>query len=127
MSVLNSRQMTYDMLTLDGKALGELIQLVSGGKVGRANAKKILNAMFDDSAISPAKYAEENGFIVSNDTGLIEKTVKAAIEADPKAVADYKSGKEKALMSIYGKCMKELRGNCDPQVLKTILIEMINK
>ena len=65
--------------------------------------------------------------IVSNDTGLIEKTVKAAIAEAPKAVEDYKNGKEKALMAIYGKCMKELRGNCDPQVLKTILIDMINQ
>ena len=127
MSILNARKMTYDMLDIDGKALGELIVLVAGGKVGRANGKKILAAMFEDNSIAPEKYAEANGFIVSNDTGLIEKTVKAAIEADPKAVSDYKSGKEKAIMSIFGKCMKELRGNCDPQVLRTILIDMINK
>ena len=126
MSILNARKMTYDMLDINGKALGELIVLVSGGKVGRANGKKILAEMFEDNTIVPEKYAEENGFIVSNDTGLIEKTVKAAIEADPKAVSDYKSGKEKAIMSIFGKCMKELRGNCDPQVLRKILIDTIN-
>ena len=127
MSALNSRKMTYDMLTLDGKALGELILLVSDGKVGRANGKKILAAMFDGAVDSVAKYAEENGYIVSNDTGLVEKVVAAAIAQDPKAVADYKNGKEKAIMSIFGKCMKELKGNCDPQVLKTILIDAINK
>ncbi|MBR6680966.1 MAG: Asp-tRNA(Asn)/Glu-tRNA(Gln) amidotransferase subunit GatB [Clostridia bacterium] len=126
MSILNARKMTYDMLDINGRALGELIVLVSSGKVGRANGKKILAAMFDDNTILPEKYAEANGFIVSNDTGLIEKTVKAAIEADPKAVSDYKSGKEKAIMSIFGKCMKELRGNCDPQVLRKILIDTIN-
>ena len=127
MSILNARQMTYDMLALDGKALGELIKLVSDGKVGRANGKKILAAMFDDSSIVPEEYAKANGLVISNDTGLIDKVVKAAIDADPKAVSDYKGGKEKALMSIYGRCMKELRGNCDPQVLRTILIDAINK
>ncbi len=127
MSILNAKQMTYDMLSINAKALGELILLVTGGKVGRANAKKILAEMFEDTTIVPEEYAKAHEFIVSNDTGLIEKTVKAAIEADPKAVADYKGGKEKALMSIYGKCMKELRGNCDPQVLKNILIDEINK
>ena len=126
MSNLNSRQMTYDMLTLDGKALGQLITLVSGNKVGRANAKKILNAMFDDPTIAPEAYAEANGFIISNDTGLIDKVIKTMVEADPKAVADYKGGKEKAIMAIYGKCMKELRGNCDPQMLRTKLIDYIN-
>ena len=127
MSILNARKMTYDMLTLNGAALGELISLVAGGKVGRANGKKILEAMFEDNAIAPAAYAEANGLVMSNDTGLIERVVSAAIAADPKAVADYKGGKEKAIMSIFGKCMKELKGNCDPQTLRTILIDMINK
>ena len=127
MSILNARKMTYDMLDVDGKALGELIVLVTGGKVGRANAKKILAAMFDDPSIEPAAYAEANGFVMSNDMGMVEAVVKAAVEADPKAVADYKNGKEKALMSIFGRCMKELKGNCDPQVLKTILVEYISK
>ena len=126
MSILNARQMTYDMLTLDGNALGELINLVSDGKVGRANGKKILGAMFDDASIAPAAYAEANGLIISNDTGLIDSVIKAAVEANPKAVSDYKSGKEKAIMSLFGRCMKELGGNCDPQVLKTMLIDYVN-
>ena len=125
MSILNSRKMTYDMLSVNGEALGELISLVSGGKVGRANGKKILAAMFDDETLVPEKYAQENGYIISNDTGLIEKIAKEAIAADPKAVSDYKSGKEKALMSIFGKCMKELKGNCDPGVLRQILVDLL--
>ncbi len=125
MSILNSRKMTYDMLSINAKSLGELIKLVQEGKVGRANGKKILAAMFDDVDLVPEKYAQDNGFIISNDTGLIEKVVKDAIEADPKAVADYKSGKEKAIMSIFGRCMKELKGNCDPQTLRQILVELL--
>ena len=127
MSILNQRKMTYDMLNINGTSLGELIKLVMDGTVGRANGKKILAAMFEDTAINPVAYAEENGYIMSNDTGLIEKTVKEAIAAEPKAVADYKGGKEKAIMSIFGRCMKELKGNCDPQTLRTILIDTINK
>ncbi len=127
MSILNARKMTYDMLDISGKALGELILLVSGGKVGRANAKKVLFAMFDDPSIDPAAYAEANGLVMSNDTGKVEAVVKAVVESDPKAVADYKGGKEKALMSLFGKCMKELKGNCDPQVLKTVLTDYITK
>ncbi len=127
MSILNARQMTYDMLKLNGKALGELILLVSEGKVGRANGKKILSAMFEDIDLVPAAYAEANGLIVSNDTGLIEKVVAEVVASDPKAVADYKGGKEKALMSLFGRCMKQLKGNCDPQVLRTILIDTVNK
>ena len=92
-----------------------------------SEAKKILSDMFDDKSIDPEAYAKEKGYIVSNDTGLIEKVVAEVIASDSKAVADFKGGKEKALMSLFGRCMKELRGNCDPQVLRTILIDAINK
>ena len=127
MNILNARQMSYDMLSINGKALGELILLVSKGEVGRANGKKILSDMFDNYDINPAEYAKANGYIVSNDTSLIESVAKEAIAANPRAVADFKSGKEKAIMALFGACMKQLKGNCDPNVLKQILIDEINK
>lgn len=127
MSILGSRKMTPDSLTLDGKTLGELITLVSAGTVGRSNGKKILAAMFDDPSLSPKEYAERNGMIVSNDTGLIEQVAKEVLAAEEKAVADYRAGKEKALAAILGKCMKQLKGNCNPQVLRELLIAEINK
>ena len=125
MGLLNTKQMTYDMLTIDGKKLGELILLVMEGRVGRANARMILDAMFEDTAIDPATYAKEQDFLVSNDTNHIEKVVKSVVDADPRSVADYKNGKEKALMFLFGKCMKELRGNCNPQLLREILCNYV--
>lgn len=127
MGLLNTKQMTYDMLAIDGKKLGELILLVTDGKVGRANARMILDAMFEDTAIDPAAYAKEQDFLVSNDIKHIESVVKSVVDADAKSVADYKSGKEKALMFLFGKCMKELRGNCNPQLLREILCNYVAK
>ena len=127
MRLLNAKQMTYDMLSIDGKALGKLILLVTDGKVSRANGKKILDVMFEDEAVDPEAYAKENDLIMSNDTGLVDKVISEVLASETKAVSDYKSGKEKAIMSIFGKCMRELKGNCDPQVLKSMLVEAINK
>ena len=127
MSLLNAKKMTYDMLAIDGVKLGDLILLVKEGKVGRANAKIILDAMFEDVAIQPATYAKENRFLISNDTEHVESVVKAIVDADAKSVADYKNGKDKALMFLFGKCMKELKGNCNPQLLRTILCNYIAK
>ena len=125
--VLNAKGMTYEQLTLSGKALGLLINLVLDGKVSRANAKKILDALFEDENLDPVKYAEENDLVMSNDTGLVDKVIAEVIASDPKAVADFKGGKEKAIMALFGKCMKQLKGNVDPQTLRTMLIEAINK
>ena len=126
MSNLNARKMTYDQLTLPGKSLAALVNLVADGKVSRPNAKKILAAMFDDEALDPAAYAEAEGMIVSQDSGLVLEVVKRVVLADPKSVADYKGGREKVLMAFFGRCMKELRGNCDPQTLQKALVDFIN-
>lgn len=126
MKLLNRKQMTMDMLPIDGKALGQLVSLVAEGKVGNANAKKILAAMFERD-LDPSVYAEENGFIISNDTDKIKKVVKTVVDADQKSVDDYKRGKEKALMALFGKCMKELKGNCDPKLLREYLLDVINQ
>ena len=126
MNMLNKKGSTMDQLKVDGTALGKLIKLVVESKVTRGNAKKILLVM-DEETIDPEKYATENNFIVSNDTANIEKVIKEIVAADPKSVADYKGGKEKALMALFGKCMKTLKGNCDPQVLRKILLEEIDK
>ncbi len=128
MRTLNAKQMTYEMLDLDNQAFGRLIGLVLEGKVSRANSKQILSAMFDDKSVDPEAYAKEHDLLMSADNGdLVMNVVKAAIASDPKAVADFKSGKEKALMAIFGKCMKELRGNCDPGTLRELLIKTINE
>ena len=127
MSLLNAQKMTYDMLSLDGKKLGELILLVIEGKVGRANAKTILAAMFADATIEPMKYAKDHEFLISNDVEHIARVVKTVVDADPKSVLDYKQGKEKALMFLFGNCMKELKGNCNPALLRTILCDYIAK
>ena len=127
MRILNSRKMTYEMLNINGKALGALINLTLENKVSRANGKKILDAMFDDISIEPEKYAVENNLIMSDNTDEIMSIVKTAINDNPKAVEDYKGGKEKAMMALFGTCMRQLKGNCDPQKLKEILIEEINK
>ena len=127
MRILNAKKMTYEMLNLDNQALGKLISLTGDGKISRANSKKILSAMFDDRSIDPEAYAEANDMLIGeqNDDMILD-IVKKVIEADPKSVNDFKNGKEKALMALFGKCMKELKGNCDPQQLKVILLDCIN-
>ena len=84
MNILNKKQWTVDMLNIKGDALADLILLVQDGKVSRTNAKKILTSMFDDESIEPEAYAKAQGFIVSNDTGLIESVIKNVLMQRPK-------------------------------------------
>lgn len=125
MTILNKKQYTTDMLKINGEAFGDLIKLVADNKVSRGNAKKILSVMFEEDVV-PEEFAKANGFIVSNDTGEIESVIQAVIDANRDTVEAYKGGREKALMALFGQCMKELRGNCNPHTLREMLVKLIN-
>ena len=43
-----------------------------------------------------------------------------------KVVADYKGGKVKALQSLFGSVMKELRGTGSPDVIRAMLEKELN-
>ena len=100
--------------------------MVSEGKINRNAGKKVLIKVIEED-VDPVSYCEENGIGTQTDTSLITSVVEKVIEANPKAVADFRGGKEKAIMSLFGACMKELRGNGDPAVIKQILEEKIKE
>ena len=127
MSELNTRGIHRDELPLTGAALGKLVLLASSGRVSRNGARKILPVLFDSPDTDPSQYAEEQRLIISTDTAMLSKVAKEAIAADPKSVSDYLSGKEKAFMALFGRCMKALNGNCDPQALREALNEELSK
>ncbi|MGI6766346.1 MAG: Asp-tRNA(Asn)/Glu-tRNA(Gln) amidotransferase subunit GatB [Lentihominibacter sp.] len=126
MAVLNKKQMTIDELAIDGTALGQIIKLISEDKIARSNGKKILDSLFEGEIISDVEeYAKSKGMIISGDTGEIDAVIAAAIAANPKAVEDYKAGNEKAINAIFGQCMKELKGNCNPKTLREMLMKAL--
>ena len=47
------------------------------------------------------------------------------IDANEKVVADYKGGKENALMSLVGQIMKETKGSANPAVAKQVLLDLL--
>ena len=125
--------MTSDDLPVPGEALGELIGLVGDGKVSSSNGKRLLEALFDlherGEALPDdmASFAESEGLVNSSDTGALEAVVAAVIAADPETAQAYRDGREKALNPLFGACMKQLKGKCDTQVLRELLIAELSK
>jgi aspartyl-tRNA(Asn)/glutamyl-tRNA(Gln) amidotransferase subunit B len=64
---------------------------------------------------------EEEGMQQISDNSAIETLVQQAIDANPKAIEDYKGGNEKALGAIVGFVMKESRGQADPAKVNELL------
>ena len=61
-----------------------------------------------------------------SDTSEIENFVKQAIEANPKAVEDYKNGNQNSIQFLIGQVMKLSRGKADAQVVREMVIKNLS-
>jgi aspartyl-tRNA(Asn)/glutamyl-tRNA(Gln) amidotransferase subunit B len=68
---------------------------------------------------------EESGLGVVEAADEIADAVAQVIEASPKAVADYKSGKESAIKFLVGQVMRETRGRARPDIVLQHLKERL--
>jgi len=103
--------------------LNELVKLLDSGKIRNNLAKATLEKMLDSG-----KGALE--FISESDMGGLDENAlndlcKQAVESNPKAVEDYKNGKEKAIKSLVGNVMKNSRGKADPALAESKIKELI--
>jgi len=56
------------------------------------------------------------------DAGKIDSWVKAAIEAQPKAADDVRSGKDAAIGRLVGEVMKRSGGSADATAVRDLLL-----
>lgn len=103
--------------------LNELVKLLEDKKIQNNLAKKTLEKMLDTGKPC-TEFIDESDLGGVDDSALVTMC-QNAIAANPNAVADYKGGKEKALMSLLGNVMKQSRGKADAQAVKAKLIELI--
>jgi aspartyl-tRNA(Asn)/glutamyl-tRNA(Gln) amidotransferase subunit B len=83
-------------------------------------AQQVFAEMFETGK-SPAAIVQEKGLAQVSDTGAIETLCDQAIAANPKSVADYKSGKVAALNALKGQVMKLSKGKANPALAGEIL------
>jgi aspartyl-tRNA(Asn)/glutamyl-tRNA(Gln) amidotransferase subunit B len=75
---------------------------------------------------SATQIVEEKGLKQESDAGAIEALCQQAIAANPKAVAEYRSGKAAAINAIKGQVMKLSQGKANPQIVGDILARLLS-
>ncbi|MCP1108828.1 Asp-tRNA(Asn)/Glu-tRNA(Gln) amidotransferase subunit GatB [Ohessyouella blattaphilus] len=105
--------------------LAELIDLVDQGLINGTVAKEVFEHIFDED-VSPREYVEEKGLKSVNDTAALEEIAKEVVAKNPKSVADYQGGKEKALGFLVGQTMKVLKGQGNPGMVNEILRKLLS-
>ncbi len=100
----------------------ELITLIYEGKISSKIAKQVIEEMLKTGA-DPSHIIEEKGLTQVTDTGEIEKIIKEIISKNPKAIEDYKKGKENVLQFLVGQVMAQTRGRAKPETVNQLLKE----
>ena len=113
---LSARGMEAADMPLSPAALARLITLVAEGRLNRNTAVTVFDAVFDTDGDVDA-YVAEHGLEQIQDDSLVEAVVEQAFAGNPKSVADYRAGKEKAFGFLVGQVMRALRGKADPKAV----------
>ncbi len=103
----------------------KIIVMVSEGKLSSRTAKDLIERLLKDN-IDPEEVANKEGLIQKNDESAVKELAQKLISENPKVVADYKAGKEMALMFFVGQVMKATKGSSNPQVIKKVLVELLS-
>ncbi len=103
---LTERKEEIEQFPLKAPAFAEFVkELASANSQDR---REVLKVMLDQGA--DVQKAKEIVGIKTLDETTLREAAKQAIAANPKAVADFKKGKEQAKMSIVGAVMKTNKG-----------------
>ncbi|MGA2445151.1 MAG: Asp-tRNA(Asn)/Glu-tRNA(Gln) amidotransferase subunit GatB [Opitutaceae bacterium] len=97
-----------------------LVKLVEDGVISNNLAKEVFIEMFQTGE-SPEAMVERKGLKQSTDMGELEQWCAEAIAANPKSVADFKSGKENAINAMKGFVMRQSKGRANPRLVDEIL------
>lgn len=100
--------------------LAKLVLLIQKGTISGKIAKTVFDEMFTIGK-NPELIVKEKGLVQISDESALAKLVEEAIAENPKAVQEYKSGKEQALGALVGAVMKKSKGQANPQLVNKIL------
>jgi aspartyl-tRNA(Asn)/glutamyl-tRNA(Gln) amidotransferase subunit B len=106
-------------------ALAALIGLVQQKKISHGSGKTVLATLVADGG-DPSAIVEREGLAqIASDSGELDAIVAAAIDANPEAAEQIRSGNGKAIGAIVGFVMKETKGRADGGEVNKLIKEKL--
>ncbi|USG66457.1 Asp-tRNA(Asn)/Glu-tRNA(Gln) amidotransferase subunit GatB [Brevibacillus ruminantium] len=121
---LNAGNLTLADVKITPAGLGEMIKLIENGTISSKIAKTVFKEMVETGK-EPKKIVEEKGLVQISDEGALLQIVQEVVNNSPQAVADYKSGNDKAIAFFVGQVMKQTRGKANPPMVNKLLVEVL--
>ena len=123
---LKEKALEAKQMPLTPATLVKLLELVKQGKINRNTAVEVFAAIWDTDG-DPEAYVKEHGLEQVSDAGLVESVVEQVFADNPKSIADYQAGKQKAFGFLVGQTMRQLKGKADPKVVNQIIREKLEQ
>ncbi|MBX3441159.1 MAG: Asp-tRNA(Asn)/Glu-tRNA(Gln) amidotransferase subunit GatB [Planctomyces sp.] len=141
---LNARGLGIREFPLTSDVLGGLLARVAQGGITVKSAREIFGELLaawsaraeaaEDGAdvdvgelpgeAAIERIIAERGLAIVNDEGALEAALAAAIADSPRAVEDFRAGKQQAAGAIIGKVMKQVKG-ADPKRVRELLLKKL--
>ena len=126
MRKVNELGIGIETFQLTPDALAGLIRLVESGTITGPIAKDVFEKMYASGRPADAIVAAE-GLARIDDEAAVEAAVRAAMAANPDAVAGYRAGKLQTFGFLVGQVMKATRGKANPELVNAIMRRMLSE
>ncbi len=123
-ALVKEKESSFSELLITPENFAELIKMLAKNEISSRGAKNALSKMFLSGG-DPSEIVESGGLKQIDDESQLENSVKKAIKANPKAVADFKKGKQQSLQFLIGQIMRETKGAANPEVIRSLLTKII--
>ncbi len=123
--LLNAADIDVQDSGITPKGLSELLDLIDSGAISGKTAKDVFETMFETGR-SPGEIVKESGLGQIESVDEISDAIDKVIQESPKAVEDYRRGKEAAIKFLVGQVMRETRGRVKPDVVLGALREKLD-
>ncbi len=122
MRTLNEEEIGIDEFAISAKSLAELLKAIDNGEVDNTRGKDVFAEMLS-SGKSAAKSMKQLG-IEKIDSSALSDLCQELLDANPKIVADVKSGNQKAVGALIGQAKKK-NPNVNPNDIRNLCLELI--
>jgi len=110
-----------DDIAVPSATLASLIARVADRTISNAAARQLLDTLWDQGGGDVDALIDARGLRQMRDAGELERIVDEVIAANPKSVAEFRAGKDKAFNALVGQAMKASRGKADPGEVGALL------
>lgn len=119
------RGLPSHQLPLSAAQLRELLAMLAAGDLTARAAKELLPELSEGE--SPRAAATRLNLLVLTDESAVRAAIAETLAAFPAAVADYQGGKRAAIGRLIGETIKRTGGRANPDQVRTLLEEELNK